>query len=234
MRLHPLVLLLSLVLLSSPASADVYKWLEFETDGVLPSAEPDIVLRYYTAQEAPTFSVSGGRLIGNSMPSATNYLQYAYPAENLVGGGISNAEPWYIEARMRVLEANTGGIPGLGFGSLTVYNGKRYLAQHTVTGIRFLTGAGFQWFEVPFDWTQWHTIRMESDPGTNRYRAYIDGALVLDDGIPDANGLNGFTFGLNTANVGAHIEWEYVRFEAGPLAVPTTTTSFGAIKAQYD
>ena len=57
-------------------------------------------------------------------------------------------------------------------------------------------------------------------------------ALILPAGSA-ASAYNGFLWQNNTANKGAHIEWDYLRFESGALAIPTENASFSSIKASY-
>jgi len=219
-----------LALSASAAQADLIRHYEFNQDGVLPSAEPDVQFRNGAAPgNEAYFSVSGGLLIGNTMPEVNNYVGYTYPSQPPIGGGIDSSAPWFIETRLRILET-AGGTTR--FGEMHVYNGShQFVCFHTSNSVRFVKANG-TYHEVTMDISQWHVVRMEGDGG-GRYRAYVDGVLIAADIPSGTSAYNGFLWQNNTAYKGAHIEWDYVRLESGALAIPTENASFSSIKASY-
>ncbi len=216
---------------AADASAQVTKFLEFDTDGVLPSTDPDIRFRNGAVPGYESyFSVAGGVLIGNTMPTVDNYVGYTYPSQPPLGGGISNTDAWFIEARLRNL--GTGGGTKR-FGEMSVFNGShKFNCFHTATSVQFRKANGTS-VEVPLDVSQWHVVRMEGPGGTGRYDAYVDGVLVGSDIPSSTSGYDGFLFQNNTAYRGARIEWDYVRFQSTPQAVPTKSASWGLVKRRY-
>jgi len=223
--------LCSLVLFgSTTASAQVVKSLEFDQDGVLPSADPDIQFRNGAAPGNEVyFSVAGGLLIGNTLPEVNNYVGYTYPSQPPLGGGVSSDGPWSIEARLRIL--GTGGGTKR-FGEMSVFNGShKFNCFHTTTSVQFSRSNGTK-IEVPLDVSQWHVVRMEG-AGGGRFDAYVDGVLVGSDIPSSTSSYNGFLFQNNTANRGAHIEWDYVRFASSPQATPVESSSWSSMKTRY-
>jgi len=220
------------IMMATSASAEIIKHLEFNTDGSLPSDDPQIA---FTATagvvEADVFSVSGGILTGiypggNSFP-----ITYAYPGEfygsGPTNGGISPVDPWSVEIRVRILE-NAGGY-------FTLWNGdRRFPIGFTATGVQLFHGGNPNWLNYPCDPSQWHVLRMWSDNGSN-FSASVDGVVIATDkvGLNDANVLNGFWFRLNPHSDPAHVQWDYVRFESGANAVTSEEASFGELKAMF-
>lgn len=220
------------ILLASNASATIIKHLEFNTDGSLPSDDPEIAFLASTGVvEADVFSVSGGTLTGvypggNSFP-----ITYGYPGvfngSFPINAGISPTDPWSVEIRIRVLE-NVGGY-------FTLWNGNRRFPIHfTATGVQLFHTAVPNWLDYPCDTSQWHVLRMWSDDGTY-FSASVDGAIMGSNlvGLNDANILNGFVIRLNPHSDPAQVQWDYVRFESGENAVTSEDVSFSSLKAMF-
>ena len=227
-----MVMLLLAILLATSASAEIIKHLEFDTDGSLPSDDPQIA---FTATagvvEADVFSVSGGILTGvypggNSFP-----ITYAYPGEFYgswpTNGGIDPSDPWSVEIRMRILE-NAGGYFTLWTSS------RRFPIYFTASGVRLHHGGNPNWLDYPCDTSQWHVLRMWSEDGLY-FSASVDGVVMASNlaGLNDANILNGFFIRLNPHSEPAHVQWDYVRFESGENAVASGEVTFGDLKDMY-
>ena len=91
-------------LVAAGASAQVTKLQEFNQDGVLPSADPDI--KYLSASgtslpETQVYSVAGGLLIQHVYPINAN-PGYQYPDVLVSQGTLSPAFPLILEARLSI------------------------------------------------------------------------------------------------------------------------------------
>lgn len=215
-----------------PAAAQVSKILDFDVEGALPSDDPEIAFRnQFAPGNEVAFSQSGGLLVGNSLPSVNNYITYAYPNATITGGGLSASEPFWIEARVRLVESNNNGNPNKRFGGLTVWNGnRRFTIYHVADAIRFDHGGSPGFSEVAADVTQFHVFRIEGLG--SHYDAFVDGVMVGENlTAPVASG-NGFEFQLSGSDAGAHVEWDYVHFHSG-APVSVEPTSWGSVKAAY-
>ncbi len=226
-------LLLSLLMVSAcfaVAQAQIThsKYLEFDQDGVLPSSEPDIEFRnqYHSALEPGLFSVSGGVLRGDSMPSGSNYFGYAWP-NALLNASIPFDTPMMLEARLRVLEVNQHNVNSP-IGSMSLWTAHHHWhVYHTTDAIRITPASGAP-ISYPFDVSQWHTIRMVGVWGY--FDVYVDGVPIATNVPSPAEGLGGWQIQLTDNLSGAVVEWDYVHFEAGPDAVPAEELSWGGVK----
>ncbi len=230
-RSGAVLLALLLAIGTSTASAAIVKNFEFNSNGVLPSDDSEIV---FTATagvvEADVFSVAGGMLSGHYVGGNSYPITYAYPnASNgyPTNGGISPSDPWLVEIRARVQE-NRGG-------TFTLYNGnRRFSISFTATGVRVIRSQAVAYVDHACDTTQWHVLRMWSDNGST-FSASVDGVVFAENqnGVNDANIKNGFFIRLNPHSEAAQVQWDYVRFESGENAVAVEGVSFGEIKALY-
>ncbi len=233
-----IVLALLTVLVAGSASAAIIKHFEFNADGVLPSDDPDIAYHAPSGDtEADIFSVSGGIMAGNHVPGGSQPIRYAFPGEYLglypANGGISPTEPWSVEIRARVLYNDGGGY--LNLGSFMMWNSNRRFNIYFMNpGVRVDRSHAVSHLDYACDMSQWHVLKMWSENGSN-FSASVDGVVFADTqaGVNDSNSLNGFYLSLNPHAHGAHVEWDYVRFESGENAVPVEGVSFGGIKALY-
>ncbi len=220
----------------SPLSAQVMKNLDFDSDGVIPSVDSDIVFinPFYPAEES-AFSVAGGLLVGNNLPSAPTYVGYSFPGWNPnanipAGAGMTPGAPFEIEMRARVLDVNDLGNPNNRYCAIFVHTGNHvFISYFTANAIRFRTTNNF--IEVPVDVSQFHTVRIVCFGG-GRYTAYVDGVLAVSNAATVSGPGNGFQYRLSEAG-GAHAEVDYIHFSGDMLPVSVKQSTFGKVKALY-
>jgi len=226
------VLLLLAVIATGSASADIVKNFEFNSDGVLPSADPEIIYLAPSGNiEADIYSVSGGVLTGDHWPGGSQPIKYSemygvWPTN----GGISPTEPWMVEIRARVVNQEGGAY----LGAFTMWNSAfRFSIFFTETGVTVIRAATHIPTNYTCDNSQWRVLRMW---GAGQYfSASVDGVLFADNisGVNDANVLNGFFLQVNPHGEGAHMEWDYMRFESGENAITNEDVSFGKVKTLF-
>lgn len=224
-------------LLAGVAGADIIKHLEFGSDGVMPSSDPELHYYYSALTEAEAIDVSGGTMMSTLLPTGGQQAFYSWPdmyyARGIPSaGGIDAAQPWVMEARVRV-PVHAGSHPNHIVGGLTVWTGnKRYRIFHTATGVRANKYGAITYVDYPCDISQWHVIRMESNGG-GPFSAYVDGVMFVDNQGGITDGGNGFRIELSPHSGGGQVEWDWIRFEAGPLAVSNEDLRFGQVKALF-
>lgn len=229
------MLMLLAVISVDTASAVVVKHLGFDTDGLLPSGDSEITYLAPSGNvETDVFSVSGGILTGNNMTNS-QVVKYTYPGDMYgawpTNGGISPTAPWMAEMRVRVLSQTSGHTAG----SFMMWNGShRFHIGFTLTGVRVNRSGPVSYVDYPCDTSQWHVLRMWGTGGLF-FSASVDGVLFAENqgGVNDADVLNGFFLTVNAHAQGAHVEWDYVRFESGESAIAVDEVSFGRVKALY-
>lgn len=229
-----LLVILGVALTCGVASAQITisKYMDFDQDGVLPSADSDVAFRnmYASGLEAGIFTVTGGSLIGNSMPSANNYVGYAWPNGTLTGGGLSNTDDWMIECRVRVLDMNQLNVNSR-VASMNIWTGnQRWMMYHVNGAIRWDLG-GSTYTEIPYDISQWHVMRFQKSG--NHVAAIIDGVEYASNVFGTNDAKNGFEIQLTSSNSGAIAEWDYVHLESGPDAVAVEGAAWGQVKSLY-
>lgn len=230
------LVLMAVILAAGGASAEIIKHFEFNSEGVLPSVDPQIAYLAPSGNvEQDIYSVSGGILTGYHVPGGGQPIKYLYPGEMNgtvpINGGISPTEPWMVEIRARVIWSEGSQY----LGAFTLWNGNfLFRICFFENGVRVNRTAGTTQLDYPCDISQWHVLRMWGEGGSD-FSASVDGVLFANHqlGINDANIINGFTLQLNPHGEGAHVEWDFVRFEAGENAIATEDRSFGAVKALF-
>jgi hypothetical protein len=204
--------LLSAVIVPT-AEAGLVKNFEFNVDGVLPSADPDMTLANNSGfPEASLYSVSGGLLQQRTI-SVNGNISYGVPNASLSGGTLVPTQGFSLEARLRVLD-----IDGLGGAFFQAFDGAhRYSVFFGPGAVQVLGATGFDAFAI--DLTEFHTYRLETGANTNAFDFYIDGILTHSDVAGANSSVNGFNFGdgITDPGVGADADWDFVRFSQ-PIA----------------
>lgn len=212
---------IALALGAAQARAEIVKSFEFDVDGVLPSADPEI--EYFNdgfaVTEAEVFSVSGGVLKQRSLAFDGGY-GYSFPDASLTGGGIDATQSFSMEARLKVLAIE--GTDGAFFEVFDGANG--YGPLFMATGeARFFVASGVETVVLP-DITQFHIYRVESEANSAAFNFYVDGELVFSGIAQSITVLNGFDWGdgLSSPGNGADADWDFVKFSqpAGPITLP--------------
>ena len=201
-----------------PARATIIKNYEFNIDGILPSAEPDITLANNTGNpENAIFSVSDGLLKQRTFAVNGN-ASYSYPNIALGGGSLDSSQSLSMEARVRILqiEGSTGAF-------FQVLDGtSRYRFAFTETGVELLSNGGFH--QIDLDTSVFHTYRLDSGGGTSAFDFYVDNVLTYSGNAFPAGGLNGFNFGdgITESGAGADADWDFVRLSqpAAEASIP--------------
>ena len=202
-----LVLLTSLFLVLPTYSATVRN-LEFDANGVLPSAAPDIDLDINPAlAEASVFSVTNGLLRQRTF-GTNGSASYSWPDSGLFLGTLDPALDFTMEARLRVLR-----IEGIGGAHFQAFNDShQYAAFFTAAGIQIRTnGSGFALISVSV--TNYHTYRLEAPGNTELFRLFVDGTNMFEGHASLVTGFNGFSWGDDNAQPGngADVDWDYIR-----------------------
>ena len=211
-------LVLAMTTFSRAPEAAIIKNLEFNSDGVFPSSDPQITLSNNSGQaENAIFSVSGGMLQQRTL-SINGNTSHGFPNGTPSGGSISASESFSLEARVQIL-----GIDGLGGAFFQSLDGvHRYSVFFSTAGVEVLGTSGFDVFAV--DTSVFHTYRIESQGGTNAFDFYIDGIHMLNGLAAASTSLNGFNFGdgVTAPGRGADANWDFVRFSqpASEVEVP--------------
>jgi hypothetical protein len=188
--------------------------LEFNVNGVLPSAQPNIAHFNNTgSSETSIYSVSGGFLRQRTLDSGTEVVgnaSYLFPNVSVTGGGLSPALTTAIEVRITVNEVTSSEPLSSGI-DFQVFDGtNRYLAFITPTGVDLGSPSGP--VSVPFDIFGTHTYRLESPANSPEMRLFIDGQF-MESVTALSSTLNGFDFGdgKTPAGNGGNADWDYVR-----------------------
>jgi hypothetical protein len=230
MRAHPtfarlLVGLAAVCLLGSPGEADAItiKNLEFNVDGVLPSAEPDIDLQNSSSQtETSVYSVSGGFLAQSTFGIGVGNVSYLFPNLSITGGGLDPTLATVMEARLSIsqIEGNAGAFFQAHDG---VY---RYSVFFQSGGANVLSASGQIFVAIP-DLSAFHTYRIVSPGSSNAIQFFIDNVLVLTT-TAASNSLNGFGFGdgVTASGNNADASWDFVRVSQVPE--PSAVALLGA------
>jgi len=202
---------------SAWAQGEVVKLLEFDVDGVLPSADTEIALftSGATATESQVYSVSSGLLQQRSLAPSGTY-SYVFPDTTLSGGNLDPTKNVVIEWRLRIL-----GIEGRNGAFFDAHDGlNRYSAFFLDTGQVRLSDSTL----VPIsNISQFHTYRIESLGNSSTYRFLVDGVLRATANT-DLTGSNGFQWGdgLSSVGNGADADWDFVRVSQA-TALPQIT-----------
>jgi hypothetical protein len=208
---------------SSGASAITIKNLEFNVDGVLPSAEPDIDLQNNSSQtEASLYSVSGGLLEQSTFGIGVGNVSYLFPNISITGGGLDPTLTTVMETRLSIsqIEGNAGAF-------LQAFDGVyRYSVFFESGGANILSASGQ--ILVPIaDLSAFHIYRIESPGSSNVIRFFVDNVLVLTT-TATSSSANGFGFGdgVTASGNNADASWDFVRVSQVPA--PSTAALLGA------
>ena len=199
--------------MSTGSQAAVIKHLEFNVDGVLPSADPQIELFNNTGQlETTIFSVTGSILQQRTF-SVNGNATYAFPNVAVGSGGLDASQNLSLEARLRI-----NAINGVGGAFSQAFDGSnRYTVNFEVGTVRIFHGAS-QFQEIALDIDQFHTYRIDSGGGSGDFDFYIDNALTFS-GTAVGSALNGMNFGDGTTSAGngANVDWDFVRLSQSEI-----------------
>jgi hypothetical protein len=230
MRYLSFVFSVCLFLISTSTGAVVIKELEFNVDGVLPSADPDIELFNNSGQlESSVFSVSGG-LLHQQTFGIVGSVSYFYPNISLTGDLNPNLSTT-IEARLRIPD-----IDGRFGADISVFDGGHtYGIDVSPSGIHvnnWWGAPGFPATTVDFvevDIHDFHTYRLDFDAVRETLDVSIDNAIVSSVSVPEgAFKGNGFEFGDGKTAIGngANAQWDYIRVSQVPVpaALPLLAT----------
>jgi len=196
------------------APTTLIKSLDFNVDGVLPSAEPDIdyAPNPFGIAEQSVYSVHNGWLHQDTMGLIgwTNY-------ESL-HNQFSHADAITMEARLRINRIEATPFPGQyegGGAYFGVYDGAyEYQLLFDENGVFSGTATGID--RVPFNTSGFHTYRLTTPGNSNRYDLFIDGQHVRT-WFAGSYYLNGYAWGdgRSTFGNGANVDWDYLRVWRG-------------------
>ena len=164
------------------ASATTVKNLEFDTNGVLPSAEPDIEFFNSSAQtEASLYAVNGGFLEQTTFGIGTGNASYGFPDNTVTGGGLDPALATIIEARLSISQ-----IEGLGGVIFQVFDGgNRYTVRFDAGGANVQSNSGNVFVPIA-SLSSSHTYRIESPGSSDELRFFVDDILELTTTAPSS------------------------------------------------
>jgi len=195
------------------AGAVTIKNLEFNVDGVLPSAEPDIDLQNSSSQtETSVYSVSGGLLEQSTFGIGVGNVSYLFPNLSLTGGGLDPTLTTIMTARLSIsqIEGNAGAF-------FQAFDGVyRYSVFFQTGGANILFASG-QIFVPIADLSVSHVYRIESPGSSNVIQFFVDGVLKLTTTAVGSS-FNGFGFGDGVTGSGnnADASWDFVRVSQVP------------------
>ena len=218
---YALFALQALILGFAPmAGAVTIKNLEFNVDGVLPSAEPDIEFSNSSSQtEASVYSVAGGLLEQNTFGIGVGNVSYQFPDATITGGGLDPTLTTSLEARLSIsqIEGNAGAF-------FQAFDGaNRYSVFFEPGGANILTSSG-QVLVAIADLSAFHTYRLVSPGSSDEIRFFVDDVLVLTSTAVSFTSLDGFGFGdgVSASGNNADASWDFVRVsQVEPPAVPS-------------
>ncbi len=182
--------------------------LEFGTNGVLPSTDPDIEpFISPSLSETNVFSVTNGVLQQRTFGVAGSGT-YQWPDAGFFFGTLDPALDFAMEARLRVLR-----IEGIGGAFFQAFNDvHQYAAFFTASGVQIRTnGGGFAF--IPIDLTNLHTYRLEGLGNSDVMRLLVDGTNSFEGLAPAVSDFNGFSWGDDASGTGngADVDWDYLR-----------------------
>ncbi len=180
----------------------------FETDGELPSADPDVAYFSFSGiPEDEAFAVAKGMLIQTIMP-VTGPTGYFFPDFPPKDGGLDPLLPTVVEARLRIIAIENLG--GVWFGALDGQH--RYDIRFTKDGPAIVITDG-EHIVIPANVFEFHTYRLESPGYSGELALYIDGELAEVVEVPLFTQWNGMRWGGGTefSNATGDAEWDFVR-----------------------
>ena len=199
------------LLVAVPASAGTIAF-EFNSDGVLPSAQGAFHASAGPS-EASTYSVSGGLLHQGSFATADPNDSIGYRGEVAYDPTLPATWEW----RARILDPIDIVTDGIGLQSNIDVGGRTmtFVMRTTALGI---SGANPQalFFDVG---TGFHHYRVELSPGASRFDVFFDGVLLHSDDMAGAGGVHPFALIYWLGGQDSASEWDFVRF-ANAAAIP--------------
>lgn len=223
---------MALLVFCGAGQAATIKALEFNVDGVLPSAESDIEFFNNTdffnpsgfVAEENLYTVEEGVLKQRTFNVDGN-LSYQWPDASFTPPGtLDPAQNLVMEARLSISQIN--GEAGAYFQALDgVY---RYSAFFTDTGVGLLTSTGKH--SIVVDVSQPHTYRLVSPGNSPTLHFYIDNfnIPVVSVTAPDHTlNLFGWGDGLSPSGNGADADWDFVRISQTPVPEPSALLLLG-------
>lgn len=202
------------------AYATVYREYLFDTDGVLPSADPDT--EYNSGHQGPpipeteAYSVSEGVLHQTTMGREG----YAFYDSALPSAGFDASRELTIEARLRVIAITAHRNTGFWVRDGATYHGMSLFDSGAV--LYQESGEVEFYFDVDVG-GDFHTYRLESQANDPEYRVYQDDVLVgsVSSGPPVSENRWSFGDGSWGTENDAEVDWDYIRFlEELPSSVP--------------
>jgi hypothetical protein len=208
-RFQSLVAALILSVPSGLARADLVMNFEFDVEGQLPSANPNIL--FFTdsrASEESLYSVADGMLRQRTFGKigASSHFYGDIPP-----GELDPALDFTMEVRLRIHRIE--GIAAVYFRAIDSVSA--YQVWLSPMGATALTSADP--IRVSLNVFDFHTYRLESPGNSDTIRFYVDGVLQ-GEGIADTSEItvrhfNGFDWGdgFTALGNGADADWDYLR-----------------------
>lgn len=206
----------ALVLVALPAAGGTVGF-EFNTDGVLPSAQGAF---HGTSgpSEASTYSVSGGLLHQGSFSSANPNDSIGYRGEVAYDPALPATWEW----RVRILDPIDVVTDGIGLQS-NIDVGGRIMTFVMRTNALGISGANPQalFFDVG---TGFHHYRIEFNPGASHFDFFFDGTLLHSDDVAGTSGAHPLALIYWLGGQDSASQWDFVRF-ANTAAAPAPGTT---------
>ncbi len=210
----------------------VIRELEFDSDGVLPSAQSYIVYYSTGLPEATAYSVTGGllrqRTINGDADSRGGNHSYLWPNRDSTGGNLNSDWGTILEARLRVNDVmGQYGIyfaayDGAGEYSVSFADNNRIdVVQATGLTTYDLTDYGL-------DYSDFLVYRLESLPNSDQVLLDVGGLRVASFAARTSGGndsLNAFGFGDGVSSRGnaGSADWDYFRvYQVSPVPEPSS------------
>jgi hypothetical protein len=211
----PLLTITMLLALWNPAQADVMLTLDFNVDGVLPSAEGWTYVGDPT--ESAVFSVSAGQLHMDTFSlGSVDDAEYMQPQQ----GDYDVTLDLAFESRLRVNEIGTGPSVGFGVNDRTGTETGSVIYYLQQDAIWFFNDNTF----IPFDPLdgEFHTFLLTTDGLARTFSLFVDGDLVKTGIIGTAIFVDPFSIFFGDGSTGAesdsNVDFDYVRYLNGTAA----------------
>ncbi len=209
------------------ANAALVKNLEFNVNGVLPSADSDIDFYNNTSSsEASLYSVSGGLLMQRTF-NVNGNASYHWPdSSGSPSGTLDSTLGVTMEARLQVTAIN--GSAGAYF---QAFDGtSRYQVSFQTGSVSLLSSSGL--VSHSLDITQFHTYRMETPGNSDIMNLFVNDILVLSGTAP-VHTLNTFGWGdgITAPGNGADANWDFLRVSQNSVPEPSIIALLGIVLA---
>ena len=188
-RLVCVTLLLCLTL-PTDVRSDVLIDFDFETDGVLPSSDPEVYLFNNTPfSETDLYSVQNGLLEQRTIDARGN-ASYLYP-ETINASPFDSTYHTSMEARLRINEVDRSQRFGVYFG---YFDGSYYYnVDFDPSNVYANTSEGI--LQSSFTPNEFHVFRIESNKNNPEFTLFVDGIAVLTADAGPLGGSFGVGFG---------------------------------------